>query len=162
MKRIFIIVALIIIAVTININNKKEEIRVRIIPNSDEKEDILLKEKVKSAVIYYLDRIYVEDYDEYVNNINQSLINLENIIDDNYIDCNIDFSYHTLYNKEYHNIALKNEKVLTLVITLGSGKGSNWWGTIYPEYLKVEGESVVEYESLFVNLINYIKGDTKK
>ena len=124
--------------------------------------DIMIKEEVKNSVIYFLKEIYAEDYQTYINNINNSLSELENIIDNNYIDCNIVFDYYTLYNKENNGDAVKNEKILTLVIILGDGKGNNWWGTIYPEYLGVGSSDVIKYESLFVNLIKYIKKEDKE
>ena len=162
MKKIIVIVFLVLLSIIIYINNDKEKIRLRIISNGDEDSDIILKNEVKNATIYFLEEIYVDNYDEYVDNINKSLEELEYIIDSNYIDCNIEFDNHTLYNKEYNDDVIRNESTLTLVITLGTGEGNNWWGTIYPEYLGMEGTDVVEYESLFVNLINYIKGKDEK
>lgn len=160
MKKIFIVLFLVIISITIYINNSNsEEIRLRIIPNSNEPSDILVKEEVKNAVIYYLESIYVDDYHKYVEKINESMAFLESIIEANYVSCSMDFSKHTLYNKEYNGSAIKNKSTLTLVITLGEGNGSNWWGSIYPEYLGISSSDVVRYESLFANLIKYIKGN---
>jgi hypothetical protein len=157
MKKLIAIIILGLLSIIICISKDEKQIRLRIISSSDDKDDIMLKEEVKNAVTYYLKEIYVEDYQTYVNNINNSLVDLENIIDRNYIDCNVEFNYHTLYNKENNGMPIKNESILTLVITLGKGEGNNWWGTIYPEYLGMESCSVVKYESLFANLINYIK-----
>ena len=35
---------------------------------------------------------------------------------------------------------------MTLYVIIGEGKGSNWWGTVYPEFLTVNGSEEVKYE----------------
>ena len=70
----------------------------------------------------------------------------------------ITFDNHTLYNKTYNNNVIKNSNELTLYIEIGNGKGSNWWGTVYPDFLLVNSSEVMEYESIFVNIFKKIKG----
>ena len=42
----------------------------------------------------------------------------------------------------------------TLLITIGTGSGSNWWSILYPEFFGVsyESSSEVEYRSYFYEL----------
>ena len=61
----------------------------------------------------------------------------------------------------YNNNVIENSNELTLYIEIGTGKGSNWWGTVYPEFLIVSSSEVMEYESIFVNIFKKIKGANK-
>ena len=61
-------------------------------------------------------------------------------------------------NKTYNNNVIENSNELTLYIEIGTGKGSNWWGTVYPEFLIVSSSEVMEYESIFVNIFKNLSG----
>lgn len=71
----------------------------------------------------------------------------------------VSLSNHTLYNKTYNNSAVKNTSELTFYVVLGRGEGSNWWGTVYPEFLLVSSSEEVHYESLILSIFNKIKGE---
>lgn len=162
--RKFGIVLLIIIFVIVLFDNveSKKEIRVRIIPNSNENGDLLAKEEVKDYTIYYLQEAYSEDYNEFVQNINKTKKEFELILEKVLaVDCTIKFANHTLYNKTYNNSAIKNEETLVLYIIIGKGEGSNWWGTVYPNFLEISSSDEIEYESLIVNLFQKIRGEYK-
>lgn len=158
MKKILLIVIILIFIMSL-VTQEDKEIRVRVIPNSNTVSDLVVKEDVKNSVIYYLLEIYNEDYDVYKENIKKSIYELESIIDENFEDCNVDFGYHTLYNKTYNGNKLKDKRTLLLQITLGEGEGDNWWGSIYPKYLSISSDENVEYKSLFVTLIKKVRGD---
>lgn len=153
--RKFLFVAIVSVALLIVIfnSNKEEEIRVRIIPDSNESSDLEEKEKVKNVVMYYLEQIYSNDYDTYFNNINNTYTGLEDIIDKNITDVSVTFSSHTLYNKTYNNSAVENKDCYTLYVVIKSGKGSNWWSSIYPEFLYDGSIEVIEYKSLILELL---------
>lgn len=159
MKKLILFVIVIIFIFTLVDSKKNEEIRVRIIPNSNSESDLIAKDEVKKLVTYYLYNIYDEDYNNYINNINASVGELEEILKRKCVDCMVSFDNHTLYNKTYNGNKVRDKRCLVLLIILGEGKGDNWWGSVYPKYLEVESEDVIEYESLFVNLINKIKGE---
>jgi hypothetical protein len=159
MRKIILIVVIILFILTLVDNKNNDEIRVRIVPNSNSEKDLIIKEKVKESVIYYLSEIYDDNFDEYKDNISNSISDLEKIIDDEFSQCNIDFNYHTLYNKSYNGNKVKDEKTLVLLIVLGAGQGDNWWGSIYPNYLTISSSEEYEYESLFILLINEIRGE---
>ena len=161
--RKFTLIFLVIISILIYINNKEEvkEIRVRVVPNSDSEVDLLVKEDVKNITVSYLKEAYDSNYNIYIDNIRYGLLYLEEVIEENSKEeVLITFDNHTLYNKTYNNNVIENTEELTLCIKIGNGNGSNWWGTIYPEFLMINSSEVVEYESLFVNLFKKI-GDTQ-
>lgn len=159
MRKIIFIVVIIMFLLSLVDNKKNEEIRVRIVPNSNSDHDIKVKNDVKDAVIYYLSKIYDESYNIYKDNITNSINDLEKIIGNEFCSCDISFDYHTLYNKTYNGNKVKDEKALLLLIVLEEGKGDNWWGSIYPNYLMVSSSEEYQYESLFVLLINKIRGE---
>ena len=66
---IFILMILFIVAVFIDMDGEPE-IRVRIVPNSDSKRDLAIKEKVKDITICYLKQAYDSDYYVFIDNIN--------------------------------------------------------------------------------------------
>lgn len=151
-KFILIIIALLFIISLINIHDGKEEIRVRIIPNSNSGVDLSLKEKAKSITCCYLNKVYDSNYNECINNIKMTMDEFEDVLTKEIGKITISFDKHTLYNKTYNDNAVKNEKYYTLYIVIGDGKGSNWWGTIYPNLLEISSSDEIKYESLFVNL----------
>lgn len=158
MKKFILFVIIILFIITLVDNEKDEEIRVRIIPNSNSEYDIEIKNEVKDSVVYYLYNIYDESYEKYKNNINESVEELETIISRQFYKCKVEFDYHTLYNKTYNGNKVKDKETLVLLIVIGDGKGDNWWGSVYPKYLGVSGSDQMKYESLFKALFDRIRG----
>lgn len=156
-KLLFGIIIIIFIFCLLNNSEEDKEIRVRIIPNSDSRNDLLAKEDIKNAVICYLEMIYDKSYDKYLENINDTYNDLEKKLDSLFGEVSVSFSKHTLYNKTYNNNAIKNEEAYTLYIVIGNGNGSNWWGSVYPRFLSVNSSEVLEYKSLFYDLISKLK-----
>lgn len=161
MRKILIgilIVACMVIAI-INLKEEKE-IRVRIIPNSDLKVDLDKKNKAKDITVCYLKEAYSDKYDEYLDNLKKTSESFELLLEKEINqEVEIELGNHTLYNKTYNNSAVKNTNEMTLYIILGEGKGSNWWGTIYPEFLEVNSSEETKYESLILSIFKKIKGE---
>lgn len=162
-KILFILIIIVCVVVMINnIGDNNKEIRVRIVPNSNEVDDLQEKQIVKDITICYLKEAYDEDYNIYINNIEKGKLKLKEVIVENIKeDVLINFGNHTLYNKTYNNMVVENSTELTLLITIGRGLGDNWWGTVYPEFLSVNSSDVLKYESVFVELFNKIRGETQ-
>lgn len=155
-----IIIAILAIACLIGLatkGNKEEEIRVRIIPNSDSSGDLEEKERVKEVVLCYLNTIYDSAYDKCMENIRSTYQDLQNCLSELKYKASVSFDKHTLYNKTYNDSAIKNTEAYTLYVVLGDGAGDNWWGSIYPKFLNVSGDTEIKYESLFVNVVKKIK-----
>lgn len=155
-KLLLIPIAVIFIFVILN-QKENNDIRVRIIPNSNSINDLKVKEEVKGLVGEYLKAIYDKDYEVCKKNIESSIDELKIILNKHYNDVDVSFDKHTLYNKTYNDNAIKNENTYTLYIEIGDARGDNWWGTIYPNLLEISSSNEYQYESLFVNLINKIK-----
>ncbi|MDE7105897.1 MAG: stage II sporulation protein R [Anaeroplasmataceae bacterium] len=161
MRKILIVGIIILFVVMLFTKSQEEkEIRVRIIPNSDEVADLKVKEKAKDITICYLKEAYDEDYEIYLNNIKNTMSSFENVIEKELKkSVEVEFGNHTLYNKTYNNSAVKNTSKLTLYVVIGKGEGSNWWGTVYPEFLSVSSSEEVQYESLILSIFKKIKGE---
>lgn len=159
--RKIIIFLLVVCCLAIYINKDSDrEIRVRVIPNSDSSNDLVIKNEVKDCTIVYLRELYSSNYDEYLSNINTTMNGFEGLLENTFnTKVSIKLGYHTLYNKTYNNNAVENTKEMTLLVIIGEGKGSNWWGTIYPEFLEVDSDEEFKYESLIVSILNNFKGE---
>ena len=161
MRKIIIIGIIILCAVMLFSRSQEEkEIRVRIIPNSDEASDLKVKEKAKNITVCYLKEAYDEEYNTYLKNLKQTIslfeVALEKELKE---DVEVQLGNHTLYNKTYNNNAVENKNAMTLYVIIGEGKGSNWWGTVYPEFLSVNSSEEVKYESLILSIFKKIKGE---
>lgn len=172
MKKIVLILAL-SVAVLIYNEIKEEEIiipdtaiRLRVIPNSNSVVDQNMKNKVKE----YLEKnTYtllenVQTIEEARTIINNNLDNISTSVNNifqtnNYnMDYNINFGYNYFPQKEYQNIKYKEGYYESLVITIGDGKGSNWWCVLFPNLCLVdlENTSEVEYKSWIKEQIDKI------
>lgn len=153
-----IVVLAIVLLFVRNSNSKEEEIRVRVIPNGNTAEDLKEKEQVKEIVLCYLKIVYDKTYQKCMSNISETYQDLEKSLKSEAFDVDVSFDKHTLYNKTYNDNAIKNEETYVLYVVIGNGKGDNWWGSIYPKFLSVSGDTEIKYESLFMNVVKKIKG----
>ena len=68
-------------------------------------------------------------------------------------------SFHIHYGKnyfpqkEYKDIIYESGEYESLVITLGEGKGENFWCVLFPPLCFIEEDSKVEYKSIIKELI---------
>lgn len=160
-KRVAIIIILIIALALFGLYNSQSEdkqIKARIIPNSNETSDILLKEEMVIDVKEYLLAEYSSDYLEYISNIENSYQEFNAQMIEKYGEVKIMFKEHTLYNKTYNDSALKNENSMTLLVIIGEGLGDNWWGTVYPTFLAQESTEEIEYKSFIEKILEEISG----
>lgn len=148
-KKIWIIACVFVFILFIILGLKDDkEIRVRVIPNSNNSEDLQVKENVKNLTILYLKDQIDDTYDKTFNNISNSYSTLEQSIEDALaVHVRVSFEEHILYNKTYNDIALKDEKCYCLYVVIEEGTGDNWWGSVFPKFLSVSSTEEVEYKS---------------
>ena len=158
---ILVIIALTILVLCKNTNDKvvipKESIRIRIIANSNDEVDIENKLKVKNDVekqVYSLikDATTIEEAREIISN------NLDNL--NIKLDNSVAFGYNYFPRKVYKNIIYESGMYESLVITLGSGNGDNFWCVLFPPLCLLEENdttSDVEYSFFVKELINKYK-----
>jgi len=143
MKKIFLLLFLGLLVCFLFIS--KEEIRIRVISNSNNEKDILYKEEV----VKYLKEEILKDHE--LNNIffEESYQEIESELNKKFENIVVKYEPHTFINKTYNGSALKNEKYQTLLIVIGDGKGDNWWGSIFEGALNKESDDAITYEWYF-------------
>lgn len=110
-----------------NIYNRVEPIRIRIIPNSNSKEDIETKMYLKNILEQYV----IKDID--INNINDYLEDINTLVYESIgEDYKLEYGDNYFPRKMYDNKIYKSGYYESLVITLGKGEGDNWWCMLYP------------------------------
>lgn len=136
----------------------EEAIRIRVIANSNSEEDQILKLEVKDAIEKYLYNLLkdINSVDIADIKIKDSLTDLENIIEQYTTDYQINYGLNYFPKKEYKGISYNEGEYQSLVITLGSGLGDNWWCVLFPPLCLMEASEAtdVEYHSYVVDMIN--------
>ncbi len=176
MKRIFIILV-VLLGVLIYNKNPNEvlipntAIRFRVIGNSnsvsDQNTKVLVRNNLEKEITNDLKnskdietsrKILSSNIDKYRNNVAKTLIS--NNIEETF---SINYGLNYFPEKNYKGVRYEEGNYESLVVTLGSGEGNNWWCVLFPPLCLLEAEEEydteeVEYKSFIKELIDkYIK-----
>lgn len=172
MKKILIV--LVVLTMFLIYNEVKEKpkiipdtaIRLRVIPNSNTSLDQNMKNQVKKYLEQdtYKKLENINSIDEARKIINNNLGNIDTSInnifkENNYnMDYNINFGYNYFPEKEYKQVKYKEGYYESIVITIGDGKGDNWWCVLFPNLCLVdlENNEQIEYKSWVAEKLNKI------
>ena len=171
MKKIIIILILITIFLLFNKTTDEliipdESIRIRVIANSNNTKDQLIKQLVKNKVESDVTNLLIDatTIDEtrniLSNNIETINKNVSDILKKNNYDTsfNIDFGYNFFPEKQYKGVIYKDGYYESLVITLGKGEGNNWWCVLFPPLCLMETDEnnleEIEYKSFIKEIID--------
>jgi len=161
MKKIILILIIIISFFIIKNYNEEviipsEAIRFRVIANSNSEIDQNIKKKVRTnlekSIISKMDNI--DDVNKAEVILKKSIPELENIVEKTLIEnnynnkYNVNFGYNYFPEKKYKGVTYKEGKYKSLVVTLGSGKGDNWWCVLFPPLCLVEAEETEETDDI--------------
>lgn len=160
MKKIIVL----LFALTIIYISKSEEeiiiptnsIRYRIIANSDSTKDQMLKmnikEKLDEEILPILsDSNSIEDSRLLIKD---NLDNIKNIVSKFTDDFDVNYGKNYFPKKTYKGINYDAGNYESLVITLGSGLGKNWWCVLYPPLCLIdENTNDVEYTTLVKEIL---------
>lgn len=172
MKKIIIILTIITSFLIYNTIKEQEiiipdtSIRLRVIPNSNS----ILDQNMKNKVKQYLEKnTYTllenaNDISTARKIINDNVSDLDIAISDIFKENNynmkydINFGYNYFPEKEYRKVKYKEGYYESIVITIGEGKGDNWWCILFPNLCLVDLENIsdVEYKSWIEEKINKI------
>ena len=139
-----------------------DSIRLRIISNSDNSLDIKNKMELKGYIeksIFDLIKD-VKSKDEVNNIIVNNLDNIDKNINSflNSNDYKISYGRNYFPKKIYKGVIYDEGYYDSLVITLGSGEGSNWWCSLFPPLCLIdENTSDVEYQFYISRIIQNFK-----
>ena len=170
MKKILIIISIVLIftLITQNVNAEDvmipdEAIRFRVLANSNSVYDQEVKMDVAMSV---QDKIYEilkdkQNIDDAKTTLQQNIPKLESVVErifreKSYMNTfKVEYGYHYFPEKEYKGVKYDEGVYESLLITLGEGKGDNWWCVLFPPLCLVEAEesSEVEYKFFIQELI---------
>lgn len=153
---VMVIVVYFIIGNVVATNNliPEDAIRIRVIANSDSEYDQQIKYKVKDSIQVKIFNLLknVKGSENARKVIKHNLENIKmdvsnTLLSENYnLDFEVNYGKNYFPEKKYKGITYKEGYYESLVITLGEGKGENWWCVLFPPLCLVEAESSTETE----------------
>ncbi|MDD4706301.1 MAG: stage II sporulation protein R [Bacilli bacterium] len=144
----------------------ENSIRFRVVANSNNVDDFLIKNKVKTAVEKELVTLLenAKDINETKEIIKENIptINkmIANTIGEQNLDYDVKFGFNFFPKKIFKGIVYNEGDYESLVITLGKGNGDNWWCVLFPPLCLLEenpNSSDVEYQLYVSRIINRFK-----
>ena len=171
MKKLVIILALIMIIIVNDYDSTTiiiptEAIRVRVIANSNDNKDIeekeLLKEEIQPKIYNLLKD--VTSIEEARNIIKSNLSNIDVEVKKSLKKQNFNQKYEINYGlnyfpeKNFKGVTYEEGYYESLVITLGEGKGDNWWCVLFPPLCMLEFDEVersdIEYKTFVGEILD--------
>lgn len=172
MKKILLIMCIIILmsfltnVKTVNSEEviiPKDAIRLRVIANSNKEIDQKIKMKLSIELQKEISKLLgdTETVEEARIKLKNSLeiLNIktkEILTKENYNeDFTLTFGNVFFPEKKYNNVIYEQGYYESLLVTLGSGEGNNWWCVLFPPLCLIDEEQdEVEYTSFIKELIN--------
>lgn len=139
-------------------------IRLRVIPNSNDPEDVYIKEEVKK---YLESNVFdltkgVSSIDDARMIIQENISQVENSVNDifannDYVkDFRVNYGSNYFPEKKYDGVVYKEGYYESLVISIGDAKGDNFWCVLFPNLCLVDEKERHTYKSFLGELINKI------
>ena len=173
MRKAFLVCLAIIMIIFLSNTNTKEEIiipnesiRIRVVANSNSKEDQELKQKVRKSIQIQLAQMLREakNIDDVRAVLNENLSEVEYTVESELQKSNvnkefdINYGYNFFPQKTYKGITYEEGIYESVVIKLGESKGDNWWCVLFPPLCLMESDEEnmeeVEYKSFIKEIIN--------
>lgn len=142
----------------------EDALRIRVIANSNDEYDQNVKKIVKDNIQYKMYDLLkdTKGVDEARKIINNNLDNIDRDVNQTLKSLNYNLGYDINYGlnyfprKEYKGVIYNEGYYESLVITLGEGKGDNWWCVLFPPLCLIEAEASdeVEYTSFVKELFD--------
>lgn len=170
MKKVFVFILMLLILVSVykksndSVKIPDSAIRFRILANSNSPRDQKIKEDIRDKMQKELYSLLQnsKSIDDSRKIINSNMSNLDEILKDSMKDIeysySIDYGMHYFPSKTYKGITYEEGNYESLLVTLGSGKGDNWWCVLFPPLCLLEAEESsdvkdVEYKSFIKEII---------
>ncbi len=169
MKKLIILLAVIITILSLNKNEQiiipKEAIRFRVIASSNTPTDQAIKQLVVHNLTKDLKNLDLspQNLEKAREQIKKGIPTFQETIEKTLRDeslptvYKIDYGNNYFPRKTYQNVVYDSGEYESLVVTLGDGKGDNFWCVLFPPLCLLEGkenqDSDVEYTSFIKELI---------
>lgn len=171
MKKIMIILSIVVVIfvstkTTEDLIIPDESIRIRVIANSNNSKDQLIKNVVRNNIEKEVTNLLanVTNIDEARTLLEENidLINecVEDVLEKNNYDVSykVDFGYNLFPEKKYKGVVYEEGYYESVVVALGEGKGDNWWCVLFPPLCLMETSSSdleeIEYKSFIKEIID--------
>lgn len=164
MKKVIVLVISIIIGILVYKKNDEivipsDSIRIRVIANSNSIKDLYKKKIIKDNIKNNLYKLLsnansIESANDLVkDNIN----NIKDIVSKQTNDYEINYGLNYFPKKIYKGVVYPEGDYKSLVITIGSGLGDNWWCVLYPPLCLIEDNDTindVDYRFFIQDILN--------
>ncbi len=149
LKKIIIVLFLIVIVLlsqidkTNNIVIPKEAIRYRIIASSNSINDQDIKKQINAEIEPLINNVLVnsKSLNRTRKDIKELIPQIEQIIDEYNVSYNVNYGLNYFPEKSLYGVVYPAGEYESLVITLGEGKGDNWWCVLFPPLCLIEAKS---------------------
>ena len=124
-----------------------ESIRIRVIANSNNIDDLLIKNKIKTSIEHYFNNLLKDsiDINEARYLINNNLDKVEEIIKkDDINNYSINYGLNYFPKKIYKGVLYREGEYESIEIRLGKGIGSNYWCVLFPPLCLLEENKLVD------------------
>lgn len=172
MKKLILLATILIVILSLDKNydlNKNNTIRFRVIANSDNLKDQKLKQDIVKNVSSVINESQKStSIEETRNYINEKLPEFNEVVKNTLLKNNDNRDYKVNYGlnyfpkKELNNEVYEEGFYESLVITLGEGKGENFWCILFPPLCMIEENENYEYKSFFKEIITSIFNKIKE
>ena len=162
---IILISLLVIFGIPTQSSTNAEYLRIHIRANSNEQIDQSVKYEIKDKIVEYLTPFIAEcdTLNKAENLLVSNLKGIEKVADKhlelrgfNY-SSKADVRTEEFPTRTYDELTLSAGKYRALIVTLGDGKGDNWWCVVYPPLCFVGNGTRYEYKSKILEIINQFK-----
>lgn len=147
MKKVVIVLFFLVMIFMIKTNTEEyiipnDAIRFRIIANSNNFEDQAMKVEIKNNIENILSKeiVSVKSKDEAKTVLKENIPVINKMIDNYNIDYNINYGNNYFPEKKYKGVTYNEGYYESLVVTLGNGKGDNWWCLMFPPLCLMDNE----------------------
>ena len=162
MKKTILILSILILVLCLNKHEyriPKDSIRFRVIANSDNINDQLLKKEIvnnlSKELIKTNNLTNIEDTRNYLNNNIPLFTNIVDKTLNNKENFNINYGKNYFPEKTYNNEIYPEGEYESLVVTLGEGEGDNFWCVLFPPLCFDEKEDY-QYKSFIKEIFDKI------
>lgn len=141
-----------------------DALRIRVVPNSNSDYDQKIKGKVRDELeVTMYDMLKEAGSSEEArriieDNLERIKVGVGDVLKNNNYDkpFEVNFGYNYFPEKEYKGVTYDEGYYESLLVTLGEGKGDNWWCVLFPPLCLIEAEenTDTQYKSLVKELID--------
>ena len=142
----------------------EESIRLRVVANSNDEYDQTIKKEVAKSLQKEINTLITTKDNvqttklKLKDNMNKLENNINEIFNKNnyHKNYNINLGLNYFPQKDFKGIIYKEGYYESLLVTIGEGKGNNWWCVLFTPLCVLEAEEsdTVEYKSLIKEIID--------